>query len=243
MRHGVLFYEAMGLIRSSLIFRFGVFFYEATRLPVANRIKPCLFDRNPLGSEVLTQMKLTKLLRSLKGVLLSALIVSLSVSMTGCGLVGFGVKTAISLIPLKLMFNCLPEGAEIDTPVGSQPVESLRPGDMVIGFKGKPVKVMQIQGYVEDHSVNNFVKVEFEDGAVVDLCKLHRIHGIRAGKLEIGQELKSGHIVKSIETYGGVERSYDILTEDKGYRIGGVPVNSMIEEMYESGLKQGKMKE
>ena len=32
MRHGVLFYEAMGLFRFSLIFRFGVLFYEATRL-------------------------------------------------------------------------------------------------------------------------------------------------------------------------------------------------------------------
>ena len=38
-----------------------------------------------------------------------------------------------------------------------------------------------------------------------------------------------------IEVYEGVERSYDILTEDSGYQVGGVPVNSMIEEMYEAG--------
>ena len=130
----------------------------------------------------------------------------------------------------------------MDTPAGPQAVETLRAGDIVVGFSGRPVKVMQIHGYVEDHSVNNFVKVEFENGAIVDLCKLHRIDGVRAGKLTVGQELKSGHIVKSIETYGGVERSYDILTEDEGYRVGGVPVNSMIQEMYESGLNNGRMK-
>lgn len=172
-----------------------------------------------------------------------ALLISVVLSTTSCGLVGFGVRTAVSLIPLKLLFKCLPEGAQIDTPEGSQAVETLRPGDMVIGFKGKPVRVMQIQGYVEDKSVNDFLKVEFEDGAIVDLCKLHRIHGVRAGKLEVGQELKSGHIVKSLTEYGGVERSYDILTEDKGYRINGVPVNSMIQEMYESGHQGGKMKD
>jgi len=32
MRHGVLFYEAMGLIRKYLDFCYGVFIYEATRL-------------------------------------------------------------------------------------------------------------------------------------------------------------------------------------------------------------------
>ena len=42
-------------------------------------------------------------------------------------------------------------------------------------------------------------------------------------------------MVTEIEVYRGVERSYDILTEDSGYQVGGVPVNSMIEEMYEAG--------
>lgn len=183
----------------------------------------------------------TGILKFLRGHLLIVLILACAVTTSSCGLIGMGVRTAVSLVPLKLLFKCLPEGAHIDTPEGTQAVETLRPGDMVIGFKGQPVRVMQIQGYVEDKSVNDFVKVEFEDGAIVDLCKLHRIHGVRAGKLEVGQELKSGHIVKSIVAYGGVERSYDILTEDKGYRIGGVPVNSMIQEMYEAGHNGGKM--
>lgn len=164
-------------------------------------------------------------------------------TLSGCGLIGAGVRTGIALIPLKLLFKCLPEGTCIDTPDGSTPVQNLRPGDTVIGFSGRPVKVVQIQGYAEDASAKDFLKVEFEDGAVVSLCDKHRIHGIRAGNLEAGDRLKSGHVVKAITAYGDVERSYDILTEDKGYRIRGVPVNSMIQEMYESGLRGGKMKE
>lgn len=170
------------------------------------------------------------------------LLFTIALSTSGCGLIGLGVNTAIALIPLKLAFRCLPEGTEVDTPSGPQAVETLRPGDLVVGFKGEPVKVLQIQGYVEDSSKEGFMTVEFTDGAKVDLCDKHRIHGVRAEKLNVGDQIKSGHVVKSVTIYGGVERSYDLLTEDKGYRIGGVPVNSMIEEMYESG-QSGKFKE
>jgi len=38
MRHGVLFYEATGLIPSDLTFPFGVLFYEATRMRNADSI-------------------------------------------------------------------------------------------------------------------------------------------------------------------------------------------------------------
>ena len=161
---------------------------------------------------------------------------------SGCALVGASVNTAVRLLPLKLIFQCLPEGTEIDTPDGPRPVESLRPGEMVTGFSGEPVKVLQIQGYSEDGGEDEFLRVVFENGAVVDLCKQHRIGGIRAENLNQGQRLASGHVIKSIVSYGGVERSYDILTEDEGYQIGGVPVNSMIEEMYEAG-RTGKIKE
>ncbi len=33
MRHGVLFYEATGLIPADLTFRHGVLFYDSTRVP------------------------------------------------------------------------------------------------------------------------------------------------------------------------------------------------------------------
>jgi len=39
--------------------------------------------------------------------------------------------------------------------------------------------------------------------------------------------------VISKDVYNGVEFSYDLLTEDAGYRIDSVPVNSMIDETAE----------
>ena len=52
---------------------------------------------------------------------------------------------------------------------------------------------------------------------------MHRIKGERAK--DITKDIASK------EVYGGVEFSYDLLTEDMGYRIDGIPVNSMIEEI------------
>ena len=187
-------------------------------------------------------MKLARIPKFFRLPVFCAVLLLVSLTNNGCGLICAGVGTAVRLLPLKLLFQCLPEGTLIDTPEGSQSVETLRPGDEVIGFSGDPVKVVQIQGYKEDATVENFLKLEFSDGAVVDLCKQHRIDGIRAGTLEVGDELRSGQVVKSIVVYGGVERSYDLMTEDEGYRVGGVPVNSMIEEMYEAG-RSGRMKE
>ncbi len=37
--------------------------------------------------------------------------------------------------------------------------------------------------------------------------------------------------VSSVQSLEGVSRSFDLLTDDRGYRIHGIPVNSMIEEM------------
>jgi hypothetical protein len=42
--------------------------------------------------------------------------------------------------------------------------------------------------------------------------------------------------VTSIVFYMGVERSYDLITETGGYRIEGIPVNTMIPEMAEKSL-------
>lgn len=188
-------------------------------------------------------MTIAILTQRLKQPFIAAILCATMLVTSSCGLIGFGVQTAVALVPLKLLFKCVPEGTHIDTPEGSQAIETLRPGDMVIGFKGEPVKVLQIQGYVEDSDVEDFLTVEFDDGAKVDVCDKHRIYGVRAGKLSVGDQLKSGHIVKSITSYAGVERSYDMITEDRGYQINGVPVNSMINEMYEAGHNGGKMKE
>lgn len=152
-------------------------------------------------------------------------------SLAGCGgLLRRTARTAIQLAPIKIAFVCIPEGTPVDTPDGPRPIQSILPGDVVIGFEGKPVVVQQKHGYDEDPAVLRFLHVEFENGAVVDLCDMHRIDGVRAGKIQLGDVI-GGQTVRSVEWFSGVERSYDLLTDDAGYRISGLPVNSMIEEM------------
>jgi hypothetical protein len=169
-------------------------------------------------------------------VVLTTLALGLALLTSSCGLIGATVSTAVALAPLKLLFACLPEGTEIDLPGGeTQPIEDLRSGDVVMGYGGKPVKITQIHGYLEDPEETDFYEITFSNGASVDLCGMHRIEDIRAQDLKVGSTLPSGLSVVAMRTYRGVERSYDILTEDKGYQVGGVSVNSMIEEMYRAG--------
>jgi len=173
--------------------------------------------------------------RSLQTLCLAAVLTT-SVSFTGCGLIGPTAQMAIALAPLKLIFACLPEGTQIDLPDGeTRAIESLKAGEMIIGYDGAPVRIRQVSGYLEDPEESEFLAVTFTNGSTVDLCTMHRIGGVRAKHLKIGSTVSGGHVVESIRSYRGVERSYDILTEDGGYRIGGIPVNSMIKEMYEAG--------
>ena len=58
---------------------------------------------------------------------------------------------------------------------------------------------------------------------------MHRIKGERSKNITEN--------VISKEVYGDVKFSYDLLTEDIGYRIDGIPVNSMIEEMSQEIVK------
>jgi len=148
---------------------------------------------------------------------------------------GLAATTAVALAPLKLMFMCLPEGTLIDTPAGSQAIETLKAGDLVIGYDGEPVRIQQIHGYLEDPENSDFLEIGFSNGASVDLCTMQRLGGIRAKELQLGDVVEGGSSIVSIRPYRGVERSYDLLTEDEGYRVAGVPVNSMIVEMYEAG--------
>ena len=143
------------------------------------------------------------------------------------------LNTAIKLGMTKLMFACVPEGVEIDTPTGKVAIESVRAGDQVIGYDGAPVKVLQAHAYAEDPTQVRFYRIHFVGGATVSVCDMHRIGGRHAHELEVGESVV-GSTVESIEIFAGVERSYDLLTEDEGYRIGGIPVNSMIAEMAEA---------
>ena len=110
-----------------------------------------------------------------------------------------------------------------------QIIEKLEAGDWVIGFSGKPVRILQKHSYMEKPQ-SVFLRVTFADGAAVDLCGMHRLAGVRARELRIGQTI-AGRKVAAIASHSGETHSYDLLTEDAGYQIHGVPVNSMIEEM------------
>jgi len=123
----------------------------------------------------------------------------------------------------KIYFVCIPKGTKIDTIDNKINIEDIKPGDMVIGYDGNPVKVLQKHEYLEDPTAERFYEVEFSDGSKVNVCDMHKIRRIAA------KDITEDVLNKKV--YGGVEFSYDLLTEDLGYRIDGIPVNSMIEEM------------
>lgn len=153
----------------------------------------------------------------------------MSVAVTGCQLIGPLLNAALPLAGIKFVFSCLPEHVLVDTPSGPRRVEHLTAGDVVIGYEGKAVRVLQKHTYVENLETEFFV-IRFSDGAEVEVCGMHRVAGVRARALKPGGVV-AGRTVVSVATHVGESRSCDLLTEDKGYRINGVPVNSMIEEM------------
>ena len=156
----------------------------------------------------------------------------LSLALDSCSLLDPVLGLAGSALPLaaaKVHFSCLPEHSVIDTPAGTRTVEAIEPGDVVMGYAGQPVKVLQKHSYMES-AETLFYRVEFENGGSVELCGRHRISDVPAREIQVGQVI-AGRRVVGITTRQGVTHSFDLLTEDKGYRIHGIAVNSMIEEM------------
>lgn len=131
---------------------------------------------------------------------------------------------------VKLRFGCIPEGVSIDTAAGPVRIENLKAGDSVIGYRGEPVRIDQIHQYREDPASSRYLVISFSNGATVSVSARHRISGIPADKLR-ADDVCGLETVTAISEMQGVSRSFDLLTEDSGYRIGGIPVNSMIEEM------------
>jgi hypothetical protein len=158
----------------------------------------------------------------------------LSLGLCGCNLISGLVRSAAPYAGAKLYFACIPEGTSIDTPSGPCQIKDLNAGELVIGFAGSPVRVLQKHAYLESPGTV-FLRLVFDGGATVDVCRQHRVDGIRAGEVHCGQKL-AGHVVTQIEPHTGITRSYDLLTEDTGYRIQGISVNSMIEEMHAASL-------
>ena len=153
-------------------------------------------------------------------------VVAIAVLLPSCNLIG----AALSLGLVKLQFGCLPQGTLIDTAKGPVKIETLKSGDTVIGFHGAPVQITQIHQYREDPATSRYVTVYFSNGSSLSASPRHRIDGVPASTLQSGDTCGSLTVMR-IGTLQGVSRSFDLLTEDPGYRIGGIPVNSMIEEM------------
>ncbi len=143
-----------------------------------------------------------------------------------CNLIG----TALGLGLAKLQFGCLPQGTRIDTAAGPVKIENLKSGDIITGYRGNPVRITQIHQYHEDPATSRYVTVHFANGSVVSASPRHRIDGVPAAELDVGEHCGSQTVTR-VEPLRGVSRSFDLLTEDPGYRIAGIPVNSMIEEM------------
>lgn len=144
-------------------------------------------------------------------------------------MIGPLINAALPFAGAKLAFSCIPEHTSVDTPSGPRRVEKLEAGDSVIGFAGRPMRVLQKHSYMENPATV-FLRITFAGGAPVDVCGMHRVAGIRAREIHVGQTI-AGRKVTGIEARCGETRSFDLLTEDAGYQIHGVPVNSMIEEM------------
>ena len=133
----------------------------------------------------------------------------------------------IATIGVKYVTKCMPKGTNIDCVGGKIPIENIKPGDTVIGYGGSPVKVLQKHEYLEDPTREVFYEVEFKGKGnkthKVNVCDMHRINNVRA------KDITENVVSKRV--YGGVKFSYDLVTEDVGYRINTIPVNSMVGEM------------
>ena len=134
-------------------------------------------------------------------------------------------------LTVKGFMACIPEGTKIDTAEGPVPIEDIKAGTKVKGYYGE-TEVLQAHQYKEDPKPHRFYRITFDNGGTVDCCDMHRIYNKRAKDYKVGDSVQNTKVT-SITRYNGVERSYDLLTTDGGYRIGNIPVNSMIEELSE----------
>ncbi len=137
---------------------------------------------------------------------------------------------------VKIAMACMPGYQEIDTPNGPVPIQDLRGGDYVIGYDNTVKRIEQLCSYVEKPETE-FLEFTFADGGSITVCGPHKILDIPAREWLVGSEMNGVPIV-SITKVTGVTTSYDLMTDIGGYRIAGVPVNSMIPEMIAQTIEQ-----
>jgi len=137
---------------------------------------------------------------------------------------------------VKIAMACMPGDQAIDTPNGPVPIQDLRGGDYVIGYDNTMKRIEQLCSYVEKPETE-FLKFALADGGSITVCGPHKILDIPAREWLVGSEMNGVPIV-SITKVTGVTTSYDLMTDIGGYRIAGVPVNSMIPEMIAQTIEQ-----
>ena len=145
---------------------------------------------------------------------------------SGIGAAVGGIATA------KAFMMCIPSGEFIDTVDGIKLIDDISPNDKVVGFGGDEAIVLQKHSYGENPEIKRFVKIAFDDDSSISLCDKHKVNNIESQDVKIGDCINKKTVV-SIEYFGGVLISYDLLTSDCGYQMSGVPVNSMIPELME----------
>lgn len=123
----------------------------------------------------------------------------------------------------------MPGNQCIDTPNGPKPIKDLKGGDSVIGYNGQEAFIVQACSWNQDPT-RTFLTITREDGSSFTVCDTHKILGIPAMEWAEGADM-AGSRIKSITASNGLLTSYDILTNQGGYQIAGVPVNSMIPEI------------
>jgi hypothetical protein len=144
------------------------------------------------------------------------------------GVIGKGLG-AIFSFGASLATSCMPGDQCIDTPTGPKAIKDLKGGDSVIGYDGEVAFIAQACSW-NQNPLRTFLTITREDGSSFTICDDHKIMGIPAMEWVEGAEL-AGSLIKSIEESTGLLTSYDILTNQGGYRINGIPVNSMIPEI------------
>lgn len=135
------------------------------------------------------------------------------------------IFTVIGVPPL----SCMPGDQCIDTPTGPKAVKDLKGGDQVIGYDGEVAYIAQACSWNQD-PLRTFLTITREDGSSFTVCDDHKVMGIPAMEWVEGADL-AGSKITSIKPSTGLLTSYDILTNQGGYRINGIPVNSMIPEI------------
>ena len=146
------------------------------------------------------------------------------------GMMG-GIGSAIGgIATAKAFMMCIPSGEFIDTIDGKKLIDEILPNDKIIGFNGHEVIVLQKHSYGENPEIERFVKIQFDDNSSISLCDKHKVNNIESQDVKVGDCINKKTVV-SIEFFGGVEISYDLLTSDRGYQMSGISVNSMIPDL------------